>query len=266
MNIYVFELKLMLKSCIAWTAGILILYLLFLSGMYDALMDSRDAVEKAIAGFPPLLAAAFGVYIGKIFTFGGFYGFIYSYLVLFGAIMAAVLSLGAFSREKRSKCVDFLLTKPLRRESIFTAKLLAVLTLLAAANVLFIAASLVSYGLSCTEVTETGRLVLASCGLFFTQLVFAAIGIAFAVFARKIRSVSGLATAIGFGGFILSALHGLLEKESIRTIAPLKYFDAAHVFETGGYEAKYAVTAVVVTVVCAGLAFYRFCKSDTPAV
>ena len=266
MNIYVFELKAMLRSFIVWTACLLIIYLLFLSGLYGALLDSREAVEKAIVGLPPLFSAAFGLYIDKIFSFGGFYGFIYSYLALFGAIMAAVLSLSVFSREKRSKCVDFLLSKPFRRESVFTAKLLAVLTLLAAANVLFIAVSLASYGISGAAAAETGRLVLASCGLFFTQLVFAAFGITFAVFARKVRSVSGIATAMGFGGFILSALSGLLEKESIRYIAPLKYFDAAYVFETGGYEVKYAVTAAVVAVVCAGLAFIRYCRSDVPAV
>ena len=266
MNIYIFELKAGLKSFIVWTVCILAVYVLFLSGTYGALLDSRPAVEKAIEGFPPLFAIAFGIYIDKLFTFGGFFSFIYSYLVLFGAIMAAALSLGAFSREKRAKCIDFLLTKPLSRERIFAEKLLAVLTLLVAANLLFIAASLFSYGMSGAETAETGRLVLASCGLFLTQLVFVAFGIAFAVFARKVRSVSGIATAMGFGGFILTALYGILEKESVRFIAPLKYFDAAYVFEKGGFEVKYAVTAAVVALACAGLAFYRYCRGDTPAV
>lgn len=266
MNIFVFELKAQLKSFIIWTASILVVYLLFMSGVFGVLLDSRDVIEKAIAGFPPVFAAAFGIQIEKFLTFGGFYGFIFGYIALVGAIMAVSTSVSVFSREKRTKCVDFLLAKPVSREHIFVSKLLATLTILLATNILFVAVSVVSYSSSGTEGTDSGRLIWASCALFFTQIVFMFIGLVFAVYAKKVRSVSGVATAFGFGGFILSALHGLLGKEYIRFIAPLKYFETPSVFETGGYEVKYALTAAVVVIACAGLSYIRFTKSDTPAV
>jgi ABC-2 type transport system permease protein len=266
MNIYVFEMKAQLKSFIIWAVSILAVYLLFMSGLFGVLQDSRDGVEKALAGFPPAFAAAFGINIEKFFTFGGFYGFIFSYIALFGAIMAVSMSVSVFSREKRAKCVDFLLTKPRSRENIFFSKLLATLTLLFVTNILFVLVSMVTYSSSGSEGTDPGRLIWASCALFFTQLVFISIGMVFAVFAKKVRSVSGAATAFGFGGFILSALHGLLEKDEIRFVAPLKYFDTTAVFETGGYEVKYALAAAVVIVVCAGFAYVRFIKSDTPSL
>lgn len=266
MNIYIFELRAQLKSFFIWTISILVVYLLFMSGLFNVLMDSRNTVEKAIEGFPPAFAAAFGVHVEKFFTFGGFYGFIFSYIALFGAIMAVSVSVSVFSREKRSKCVDFLLSKPVSRARIFISKLLAVLTVLLVMNILFVLISVITFSSSGTEGTAPGRLLWASCALFFTQLVFVAIGMVFAVFARKVRSVSSVATAFGFGGFILSALHGLLEKEYIRFIAPLKYFETPSVFETGGYEVKYVVTAVIVVIACAGLSYFGFTKNDTPAI
>ena len=265
MNIYVRELTAQLKTFILWTISIIVVFLLFMSGMFDVLMASRDTVEKAIAGFPSVFLLVFGLKPDEFFTFGGFFGFIFSYIALVGAIMAVSVSVSIFSREKRSKCVDFLLTKPVSRETIFFWKLLASLTILIVANILFVLVSVAAFSGSGTQGTDPGRLVWASCGLFFTQIIFMTIGLVFAVFVKKVRSVSGIATAVGIGGFILSALYELLDSESIRYIAPLKYFDTAHVIKTGGYEINYVITAVIVVLICGGLAFFRFTQSDTPA-
>jgi ABC-2 type transport system permease protein len=266
MNIYLFEIKSQLKSFLIWTASIIAVYLVFMTGMFNVFLESKDAFEKAVAGFPPAFRAVFSLDIEKIFTFGGFYAFVFAYIALVGAIMAVALSVGVFSREKRSKCADFLLAKPVSRGAVYVSKLLAVITLLAAANILFILVSAISFSGYPAAGTELKSVVWAAAALFFTQLVFMGIGTAYAVFTGKVRSVPGVATAFGFGGFILSALHGLLDKEAIRFIAPLEYFDTAAVFETGGYEMKYVLTAAAVTVICLAVSTVRFTGSDAPAL
>lgn len=266
MNIYFYEMKSQLKSYITWTVSILLFFFIFMSGMYSVFMDSNDAVQKMLAGLPAGFAAAFGVVLEQLFTYGGFYSFIYTYIGLVGAIMASSIALAAFSREKRSKCTDFLLTKPVSRAAVFISKLLSCLTLLLAVNILYVALAAIAYLSAGQDQAQLGRFIWAACGLFFMQLVFMSFGIIFAVFARKVRSISGLATAFGFAGFILSALHGLLEEDSIRFIAPLKYFEPMSVFSSGGYELKYAVTAAVVVIVCVGMSYIRFRHSDTPAI
>lgn len=259
------EIRSQLKSFLIWTVSILALFIVFMTGMYDAFMNSRDALENMINGFPPALADAFGIHLDEMFSFGGFFSFTYLYVSLFGAIMAVSLSVSVFSREKRSKCVDFLLAKPVSRTHIFTMKLLGVLTFLIVLNILFIAVTLILFDARGDETTALSRLAWAACALFFMQLVFMSFGVVFAVIARKIRSVSGIATAFGFGGFILTALHNLLEKEAIRFIAPLNYFNMDSVFSTGGYEPKYVITAAAVLIICLGAAFFKFRDSDTPA-
>ena len=265
MNIYSMEIKSQLRSFLIWTVSILAVFTLFMTGMYDTFMNSRDVLESMINGFPPVLAEAFGIHLDDMFSYGGFFTFTFMYVSLFGAIMATSLSVAVFSREKRSKCVDFLLAKPVSRAHIFLMKFWSVLTLLAVLNILFIAVTLILFKGSGDTTTLTGRLFWAACALFFTQLVFMSFGIIFAIFAKKVRSVSGIATAFGFSGFILTALHNLLEKESIRFIAPLNYFSTESVLTTGGYEPKYAATAAAVFVICLALALYKFLRSDTSA-
>jgi ABC-2 type transport system permease protein len=143
---------------------------------------------------------------------------------------------------------------------------LSALTILFVTNILFIASSIIAYQVNGQEPAGLGKLVWASCSLLFTQLVFMSFGIVFATFARKVRSVSGIATAFGFAGFILTALRSLIDEEAIRFVAPLKYFDPAVVFSNGGYEAKYVVTAAVVTAACLCVSYVKFTKSDTPAL
>ncbi len=237
-----------------------------MSSMFNIFMQSQDAVIKAYSGLPPAFSAAFGIVISQLFTYSGFYQFLNTYIAIIGAIMASSISIAAFSREKRSKCIDFLLAKPVSRGRIFTAKLFSSLSLLLVTNILFIIISVIVYNKNAQDPAQTGRLIWASCSLFLTQLVFMSIGTLYAVFAKKIRSVSGVATAFGFAGFIISALVSMLQEDVIRFIAPLDYFKPMSVFATGGYEAEYAITAALVILVSFVLSYWKFCKTDTPAV
>lgn len=266
MNIYLFELKTQLKSFLIWVLSLLLVLFAFMSGIYPIFHDSLDTVQQMLRNFPPQFAAAFGLHVGDLFSYQGFFTIVGNYVTLIGAIMATALAVGIFAREKRSKCADFLLSKPRGRGSIFLAKLLAVFTMLAAANIVYVAAALALYRGAGQDAALTGQFMLAAGALFFTQLVFLGLGVFFATFAKKVRSVSGIATAFGFGGFILSALASLLQEEGLRFIAPLKYFDPSAVFARGGFEAKYVLTAVAVIVVCIGASYIKFCKSDAHAV
>ena len=98
------------------------------------------------------------------------------------------------------------------------------------------------------------------------QLVFLSMGILYAAFAKKVRSISGNATAFGFAGFILMALYSLLKDEAIRYVSPLTYFNPGIVFLTGRFEAKYVITAAAVSAACIALAYIKYCRSDTQTI
>jgi len=265
LNVFLFETKALFKSFLVWTASLLILFILIGTAFFSIFMQSREAVEAALASLPPAFAAAFGIELDTIFSYGGFFQFVFTYLALIGAIMASSLAVAAFSREKRAKCTDFLLTKPASRARLFALKLLACLALIVAANALFLAASALSFTGNGQDPANLPTLTLASLALFFMQLVFLSIGALYAVLARRVRSVSGVATALGFAGFIMMALCSITKEEALSYLSPLTYFSPGSVFQNGGYEAKYVLTAIAVALGCMTLACVRYCKSDARA-
>lgn len=266
MNVYLFELKRSLKSALIW-AGILCSMLFLLMGVvFPIYQQSKEAVEQILEGFPPEFAAAFGMSVADIFSFGGFYAFGFLYLSLLGAMMAASLGLGIFSREKRSRCTDFLLTKPCSRQGLFFRKLAAALTLLVLFNLLYIALTVLLYQRMGEGNVPLGRVLLAASALFFTQLVLFAAAVCAAVFLRRIRSVSGMTSALGFGGFLLTALHSVVGDDWLRLIAPYKFFDVSTAFLEGRFQLPYVLSAAVLTVGFMAAAFLRYCQSDVRAV
>ena len=266
MNVYRFELRRAWVGAAVWTLVILGLLGGLIIGALPAFLESRAGVEAMLGSFPPAFAAAFGLQLDNLFSFGGFYTFGFLYYSLFGAIMVAGIGLDLFSREKREKCMDFLLTKPRTRGRLFGEKLLAALTLILCSNMLFIAESLALYRAYAPVPLETGYALLAAASLLCTELVMFAVAVFAAVFARRIRSVSGTATAIGFAGFLLSALHSLVEEDALRYITPYKYFDAGKAFFEGRFETPYALTAAVVTLALLALSYWRYTRADIPAL
>ncbi len=264
MNVYLFELRRAWKSAAVWTAVLFALFIGLIAGFYPAFLDSRVEVERALANLPPEFAAAFGMEMDNLFSYGGFYAFSFLYMSLLGAIMAASLGIDMFAREKRAKCTDFLLTKPRTRSGMFVAKLLSVLTLLVFVNALYLIASLVlcsAYGQE-----SMGRVALAASALFFTQLLMLSVAIFAAIFMKRVRSVSASAMMIGFGGFLLTALHSLLEDDALRYIAPFKYFSVSLAFSEGRFETPYVLTAAAITLVLLVASHMSYCRGDAHAV
>lgn len=266
MNVFRFELRRAWIGAAVWTLVILGLLGGLIIGALPAFLDSRAGVEAMLGNFPPAFAAAFGLQMDNLFSFGGFYTFGFLYYSLFGAIMVAGIGLDLFSREKREKCMDFLLTKPRTRGRLFGEKLLAALTLLLVSNALFITESLALYRAYAPAPLEMGHALLAAVSLLCTELVMFSVAVFAAVYARRIRSVSGTATAIGFAGFLLSALHSLVEEDALRYITPYKYFDAGKAFFEGRFDTPYALTAAVVTLALLALSYWSYTRADISAL
>lgn len=266
MNVFAFELRHQWKSVLSWTLILVLILLALMVAVYPVYLEGRSAVESILSGFPPAFTAALGLNLDDIFSYGGFYSFSSLYIQLCGAIMASMLGLGIFAREKRSKCTDFILTKPKSRHSLFMAKLLAALTLLTLSNIVYITALLLVYQAAPQSTAPLDHALLAASAVFFIELLFLAISVSVAVFSKKVRSLVGSAMAIGFGGFILTAVHSLLGEEWARYIAPMKYFNVGMAFSEGMFEAPYVITCAVLTVALLSLSFVRYITSDEHAV
>lgn len=266
MNVFIFEMKSQFKSFVIWTVSMVLSMILFMQGMYPVFQESIEDIKDILAGYPKGLMQILGFDMDRIFSYGGFYSFIYSYIGLIGAIMAIIIALSVFAREKRFKCMDFILSKPISRKKIFCLKTLVCISILTLTNIIYIIASIWIYYINNQKSDELNRFILASLGLYFTQLVFLAMGILVATFFKKIRSVSGIATSFGFAAFILSALTNIIKEDFLYYIAPLKYFDPVSIISKGHFELKYIVAALLITLGCTLISFVKYCKSDVHAV
>jgi Putative exporter of polyketide antibiotics len=259
MNVYLFELRREARGWVVWTFTITAAFMLLMLGFFPIFMNSKQAMLDALAGFPPQFTAAFvgAMSPDTLFTYGGFYSFMNLYLSLAGACMACTFGFGIFAREKRSGCTDFLLSKPLSRGSIFAAKLLATLTLITAFGVIYIASAVAVYAKIADKPLDLGAAVLSAAGMTFTQLVFLAIAVFAAVFMRRIRTVSGAATAVAFAAFGIELLHNLTDEEKFKYLTPYLYFNVGQPFTQGGYEPLLAVLAAVLTAVLLSAAYLK---------
>lgn len=265
MHIITYEVKASLKTTVIWTVAIVLTFIIFMSGMYTAFLDSREDLTKMLEGYPPQFMAAFGFQLDQIFSYEGFFGFSYIYLGLMAAIMSVALSVGIFGREKKNHCQDFLFAKPVNRSKIFGYKLVAVMLLIVGNNLIFTAITVLIRDTEHTQLS-LGRYIIMALSLLFTQLLFMAVGLVIAIFSRKIRTVAGIATSVGFIAFVMTAVLNIIGEEAWMLLAPMRYFDPAYIVEHTFYEGRFVGVALLLFIVVVGVSFYRYCTMDTQSI
>ena len=260
MNVLKFELKSIYKSTIIWTLTILAFFYSFSIGVFPIMNENADLLNQAVASMPQGFAQAFGVDMSLLMGFEGFYNFSFMYLSVMGAIMASSITINVFSKEKRAKCSDFIFSKPIKRQSLFGYKLLAVIIALLVSNCFYVIASITTFSQHNIGLNEA---FMASLSLLLTQLIFVAIGIIISQLSKKIRSVSALSTMIGFIAFAISALVNIIEVDYIEYLSPLKFFEPIKIFTDGGYNLSFIIWASVIILLCIGISFVSYTKKDT---
>lgn len=265
MNIYTFEVKSLIKNTVIWMISLSAVCVLLLS-LFPAFADSEDMIREMLKGYPPEVMTAFSLDIDSFFGIYGFYSFMFVFIILCGTIQAANLGTGLISRENRAKTADFLLTKPVKRCSVITAKLLAALTALAATNIVY----LIVITCMCTAVKngdfEMKIIWLMSLTMFFIQLVFVAMGAVFATFVRKIKSVTAVSLGLSFSFYFLSMIDAVVKKGTLKYITPFSYFDLSTIAAHGSYEWSSLLTVLAVCTVCLFAVYTHIRRMDIHAV
>ena len=235
MNMYLHELKAYRKLTLIWILALVGSLVLFLS-FFPSL--ARDAVsyKQLLEGYPEELKKAIGLSVDSLTTILGFYAYVFVYIKLGGAIQAMTLGLSIISKETRGKTADFLLTKPITRTQIMTAKLLATVTLLVMTNVIFSSATIWITSLVTENQYNMKRLLMLSITLFFIQLIFLALGVMVAILFPKIKSVISVSLGIVFAFFMMNMISSSTDDPVLRYFTPFHYVDSMYIMNHGAYE------------------------------
>ncbi|WP_419954922.1 ABC transporter permease subunit [Neobacillus niacini] len=262
MNIFLKELKSHRKSLIFWSIGI---FLMVTSGMvkYESLSSSGQPMNEMLAGMPKSLLALLGIGEFDISTASGYYGLLYIYLLLMATIHSAMLGATIIAKEERDKTTEFLFVKPVSRNRIITAKLLAALVNIVVLNIVTFISSLVLVGKYSSGEVVTGDIAITMAGMFILQLLFMVIGSSLAAVKRKSKTAASFAAGILLLTYLISVVIDLNEGiEGLKYLTPFKYFEAKNIMFGGGLEFIYVLLSAGLIAALTAVTFIFYKKRD----
>ena len=159
-----------------------------------SLKDSLDEMARTVGQFPRLIMIMFGVK-GDLTTALGWYACIYFWEGLLAFAYAISLGLSCVAREKKFGTSEYLFTKPVERKTIVLAKVIV-----SAVNLLVFAlfsgvCNYFTIVLPLGGLDQPGAVLSTTMGMFFTQLLFFALGL---LFASLFKSYKAAVRAVRF--------------------------------------------------------------------
>lgn len=261
MNIYLHEMKSLLKSTIIWTLALVALAAIYFS-VYPSIVSEANGFKDLLSAYPAPVRAALGISLDNITSILGFYSMILTFITLCAAIQAMIFGTSILSREARERTADFLLVKPVSRSAIVTSKLLAALTMLAATNIFYSAASTLLASTINTADFDLKMLLMINLTLVFLQLIFLAMGMVISVFFNKLKSVLPISLGTVFGFFFIGALIATGNDDKARYFSPFKYFESSYILKNASYELPYLITGAVIMVATIVISYIIYAKKD----
>jgi ABC-2 type transport system permease protein len=266
MNIFRLEFKMRLRSVITWSAAVAAVILVYVS-LFSSFAVSADQINQLMANYPKGLLDAFGLNGTDLSTIMGFFGVVFLFVQICLAIQASNYGFSLVSVEEREWTADFLMSKPVKRTSILTGKLLAALAGLTITNAVVWVSSFAFINLFKGDRTydaDTLLLLLASIILF--QLFFLGVGLVISLLVKRVRSVTPYSMGLAFGMYVLSVFSGLLGTSVLEKITPFKHFDPAYIVKNGSYDVPLVLVSAAVIVISIAGSYALYTRRDIPAV
>lgn len=261
MNIFLRELKANLKSLLIW-GGIMSLLIIMAIAKFSAFIADPSTL-KMLDSMPAAMLDAFNMRGFNLTTVGGFYGLMFIYFGLIGAIAAAMWGSTIISKEERDKTVEFSLVLPVSRSRVITAKALAALV-----NCILLV--LIAWSMSMVGVRSLNPepgfnefLALEMQALLGIELIFLSVGLLLGSAMKQYKRSGSTAVAIILTTYFISIASSMQEKlDFLKYFTPFKYFDAGELFRSGQFDSTYLLISAVIIVVCLALAYVIYNRRD----
>jgi ABC-2 type transport system permease protein len=259
MNIFMRELKANYKSLIIWSVIVTLLIMIAVS-KFSAFAGNPEMLA-ILDSVPPAMLDAMSMRSFNLVTLNGFYGLMFIYFGLLGAIAAAMWGSDIISKEERNKTVEFSLVLPVSRSRVITAKALAALFYCVAFVLITWAVSMVAVRPYNPDQAFFDFLALEMQAMFLIELIFLAIGLLLGCALKQYRRASSIAIAIILGTYFVSIISGMQENlDFLKYFTPFRYFNAGDFYHSGSLDGTYlliSVAIIALSVVGAYLAYNR---------
>ncbi len=263
-NVFLHEVRSYRRSTLIWIASLCALVVLFMA-MLPAFTRDVEASKQLIGQLPEALRRAFNIQLATFFTVYGFYGYLLNFASVAGAIMAMNLGTGIISKEVSGKTADFLLSKPITRPKVITAKLAAALLAIVVTSLAFALAGYLGAAAASDVDVSAKTFFLMSSTFFLIQLLFLALGALFAVVLPKVKSVVAVTLPTVFAFYIIGTLGEVLGQDAVRFLSPFRYFDSGYIIKNGSLETGYLALEVAIVVLAVVATYIVYLKRDVRA-
>lgn len=261
MNIFLRELRANLKSLIIWSVIVILLVIIGMA-KFSAYADNPDMLA-VLDAMPQGLLDALNMRAFNLTTLSGFYGVMFVYFSLMGAIAAAMWGSDIIAREERNKTIEFALSLPVTRSRMVTAKALAALVNSIAFVLITWLVSIVASQSYRPDSDFYRFLALLMGAMFMIELIFLAVGLLVGCAMKRPKRSGSIAIAIILITYFFSLISSMNDKlDFLKYFSPFKYFDAGELYRQGGFDAVYlALSALIIVVSLAG-AYYAYNRRD----
>ncbi|RSK26048.1 ABC transporter [Bacillus sp. HMF5848] len=264
MKLFMHELKSYQKSLLFWCIGSMFLVIATMTE-YGTYSDNQQ-INELIKGMPKSLQALIGSGDLDLSKAIDYFGVIYLYLLVMGAIHALMLGASIISKEEAEKTADFLFVKPITRARVVTIKLSAVFVNIIVFNFVTFATAYMSVQMHTDSAGIFRDVLTLMIGLLLLQYLFMGAGAAIAAGKKKPKSATGMGTAIVLLLFILSILIDINSSlEVLKHVNPFKYFVASDLIHGGELNVSYVIISVLATIIFVVLAYLSYNKRDLQA-
>ncbi|OGO64976.1 MAG: hypothetical protein A2030_07220 [Chloroflexi bacterium RBG_19FT_COMBO_50_10] len=261
MNIFLRELKANLKSLVIWCVIIALLIMIAVA-KFSAFAGNPEMLSM-LDSLPPAMLDAFSMRAFNLTTLSGFYGLMFIYFGLMGAIAAAMWGSDIISKEERNKTVEFSLVLPVSRSRVITAKALAALVNCIALVLITWAVSLVAVRSYNPDQDFRDFLALEMGAMLIIELIFLAIGLLLGCAMKQYKLSGSTAVGIILVTYFMSVISSMQEKFNfLKFFTPFKFFDAGELLRSGKLDSTYLLLSAAIIVVCLVLAYVIYNRRD----
>lgn len=261
MNIFLRELRANFKSLLIWSV---IIGLLIGVGTtkFSAFAGNPDMLA-ILDSMPSALLDAMNLRAFNLTTLSGFYGIMFIYFGLMGAMAAALWGSDIISKEERDKTVEFSLVLPVSRSRVVTAKAMAALVNCVAFVLVTWLISLAAAQSYQPDQAFYSFLALEMEAMLIIELIFLAIGLLLGCVMKHYKRSGALAISLILVAYFISIISGLQPNyENLKYLSPFKYFDAGVFFRTGKLDGAYLLISLAIIVASLGIGYWTYNKRD----
>ncbi|MEF9991048.1 MAG: ABC transporter permease subunit [Romboutsia sp.] len=255
MNIFKFEFKRLLKSCIIWSLVCGCLIILFMS-LFPTMEDMgmQQIVNDKMDGMPVEILKAFNIDSTMDFTnIFNYMGYAIQYVAMASAVYGAILGVNSLIREESQGTIEFLYSKPVNRIKIVTLKLLSVLSTFCIYIIILAIFTIgISYIVKPENISTMDLIInvkLVFVGIMILGFIFMSVGMLISSIIKSDKGAIPISMGIFFVTYFLGIIGKLKESfKWLKYLSPFDYYTPSEIL-SDGFETKFVIIGLCIVMV-----------------